>query len=162
MLIMIKKKTAVRTWAAFTKIKARIESETDPGDKDKYRIQQMRFDPGSEFRGRFIEGMHDNKIIGKRGTTGRHSNQGDAENRNGRTQRVATAMATTAMGDNIKKYGPSLGGELAEWASEAINHTKITAEQKKLDMRKLMEEEMDLSFQFCQQQRVSEGIWIAL
>ena len=35
MLIMIRKKTAVRTWAAFTKIKARIESETDPGDKDK-------------------------------------------------------------------------------------------------------------------------------
>ena len=33
-------------------------------------------------------------------------------------------------------------------------------DEKKLEMRQLMEEEMELSFAFCQQQRVAEGVWI--
>ena len=113
------------------RFKAWIEAKTDPGDKEKYRIQRFTHDPGSEFEGAVRKGLADLKVQNSLGEVDRHTDNSVVENRNGRLQNVATAMAVTAMGDNVEIYAPQAGCQLIMWANELINHTMISDLQKK-------------------------------
>ena len=70
------------------------------------------------------------KIINRVGEIDRHTDNSIVENRNQRAQLVSTAIAATAMGDNIDLYAPMAGCELINWANELINHQPITDVQK--------------------------------
>jgi len=126
----LKNKSSIEVTKAFTKMKAWVEAKTDPGDKTGYKIQVFSHDPGTEFQGAMQEELAKHKIMNRIGEVDRHTDNSVVENRNKRVGVISTAIAITAMGENIEKYAPKVGCELAKWATDVVNHTSITKEQK--------------------------------
>lgn len=103
------RKTSALVAKAFNKMKRYIESKTDPGDKEKYRVQQFSCDPGTEFQGAMAEQLGQQKVLIRIGEVDRHTDQAVVENRNGKLEEMASCMAATAMGENMELYCPAVG-----------------------------------------------------
>ena len=131
---MLNNRSSASTAKAWTTTKAFIESHTDPGGKSGYKITACRHDPGSEFNGAFKSTLAKDNVIDDKGEVDRHSDGGCVEARNKRIQRVATAIAIQCCGENIDLYNHCIAGEAIEWASEIVNHTMITQQQKNQGM----------------------------
>lgn len=127
---MLKKKQSSVVAAAWKKMKASVEAKTDPGGKQEYKIEMVRTDPGSEFKGTMTQALEEAQVIHSVGEVDRHADGAVVENRNGKLQEVGTAIAVTACGDNLPLYDQLMQGDIIEWANELMNHTEITKHQK--------------------------------
>ena len=126
----MKDKTSITTAKKWRQQKNRIEAQTDPGNKTGWKIECCAMDPGPEFKGAMDDEMAQAKLVVRRGETDRHTDQALVENLNQRVQYGAAAMAQTAMGDNVELYAPMVGALAVEWATELVNFTAVTKEQK--------------------------------
>jgi hypothetical protein len=124
------RKDAITTGKTLAKAIDYIQAKTDPGDKTGYKIQQIAHDPGMEFKGACQDEMARRKIVRREGEVDRHADNALVENRNQRLQNTATAMAITAMGDNVAVYSEEAGCQAIRWANHCINHAPITKEQR--------------------------------
>ena len=127
-LIMLKNKTVAATARAYSDVKADIEALVDPGGLKGYKIQRVGRDPGSEFLGEFLDAAAEDSIPRETGEVDIHHCQAIQENRHKMTHRAATAMTATSM--RTQELGNLVHGNAAVWATELVNHSAITKEQK--------------------------------
>ena len=138
------RKDSATTTKTITSTIAYIEAKTDPGNKRKYKIECLAHDPGPEFAGALPEALAAAKIVDRCGEVDRHQDNAVVENRNKRLQNIATAMAITAMGQNVDTYSEEAGCQLIRYANHIINHTCISEEQK-LAKQTAYQEQFDCS-----------------
>ena len=115
-------KESSATANAFDKMKHRVQSLTDPGGVNNYKIQRVQVDPGSEFRGDFEAACARDNIVLTRGGVGQKSAGAYVEGFIGTIHPLASAMAKNAL--ICEDLAIMLRGELREHAAEVKLHTK--------------------------------------
>jgi len=136
-------KDSVSTARAFRDMKSRLEATTDPGGIDGYRVQCIHHDPGSEFSGAMKTEIQANCLVDEKGEVDRHTDGALIENRNKMIQRTATALSIQAFHGahrDFDKLTIEAWDEIAETASELLNHSSITSKQKELGMTAIEEQ----------------------
>ena len=127
----LKKKTSVEVSTKFKEIIYEIQALTTPGfpDEDRYKIERCKHDPGSEFKGKFVETLNDFSIVNASGETNRHTSSHTVEGANGMLQVIATKLLHTALGES-DKYRGLLQIEAMVWARTLLNKKPMTENQK--------------------------------
>ena len=112
----------------FHKMKAFLETISDPGNHNEYRIERLITDPGTEFQKDMQKYLDDHKIEHLTGQVDRHSANCLSENMNKHIQRYATVMGIQAFGDD--EMSQLVWGELIRHATFLRQLNPITAAQK--------------------------------
>ena len=136
-------KDSVSTARAFKDMKCRLEALTDPGGIEGYRVQCIHHDPGSEFSGAMKTEIQADSLVDEKGEVDRHTDGALIENRNKMIQRTATALSIQAFAGVHRDFDAltiAAWDEVAETASELLNHSCITSKQKELKMTAIEEQ----------------------
>ncbi len=118
-------------------MKARIEAATDPGGIKGYKIQTLRHDPGTEFQGATKQLIQEHNLIDRQGEVDRHTDSAIIENRHKMIQHMGAAMSLTAFEGEHECYEEltiQSWDEIGKTASDLLNHSSITAHQRKLNI----------------------------
>ena len=136
-------KDSVSTAKAFRDMKCRLEALTDPGGIEGYKIQCIHHDPGSEFCGAMKTEIQASSLVDEKGEVDRHTDGALVENRNKMIQQTATALSIQAFAGAHSDFDVltiEAWDEVAETASELLNHSCITSKQKELGMTAIEEQ----------------------
>ena len=137
MTAQLRDKSSRTTANAFRKMKRMLEAKTAPGRAEGWRLEEVRHDPGSEFKGAFLDELAKDNIINEVGEVDRHTSSALIEGRHLMLQTRSAALAVTAFGTNAH-YAESLHGELVRWSNTLTNHKPITEQQIKDDITPAM------------------------
>lgn len=108
----------------------KVQVLTDPGGKHNYKVQRVGSDHGTEYKGQCKDMLEKGSVKLAPGGVDVHTQQAVGENRHKMNQRHAATMANKALPTEEMKT--MFGGSLGEHSNDMINHSEITAEQKRL------------------------------
>ena len=107
-----------------------MESLTDPGNKDQYKIQRVQVDPGTEFRGNFERYCAAENIVLTRGGVKDKKAQCYVEGAQGTLQPQASAQAINCFMN--EDFAILARGNLFSHAADVKLHTKRRGEEKSI------------------------------
>ena len=135
-------KSSASTAKSYLVAKHEIESITDPGGVEGYKIQRNHTDHGTEFEGAHKVAVMNDRVIITKTLVGSHQENCFIEQENGSVETMAIAAAAVGIPDET--VVGQLWDELYVHSRRARNHISVTDDQKKGGYT-VAEEQMQLS-----------------
>ena len=135
----LKNFSSVANDKAFRKMQQYVQSNTDPGGKNKYALQRVKLDQGSEHKGAAADGRAESYIITTEGHVDRHTDQPHIENYFGRLQITAATIGVGAFDTNEDYYVDTMGTRIAH-AADILRHRACSKMQKEMDSTPIQEQ----------------------